>query len=564
MSLFTELKRRRVIRVTIAYIVASWVILQVADVVFPIIPLPEWSMRFLLAVLVLAFPIVAVLAWIFQVRTDGRVERERSRSSVSQMVLLALSTLLLSAGLGWLWTELRSPGVADTLTTRPRVAVLPLRDMSPQGDKAYFSDGIHEELIARLSEIRHIAVTSRTSVDRFRKSTLTVPEIASELGVQYILEGSVRHSGDRVRITLQFIDATSDEHLWVRDFDELLSMDKLFDIQQDVSTTIASLLRTQLTPSELDRLAHMPTDSVEAYEAHLKGVYYYRRYNVDDLRLAVDHFRKATELDPDYARSWAGLANAYMLAATTYGWLQPDEAIEHAKEYGARALQLNQYDGSTISLIGDIAYWYDYDAKAAEARYLEGITVDPHHIGNRLSYAYLLSTQGRFDKAFEQVEFWLDKEPNSAHLHVNAGWRYFDARQYETAIEHANRALAIEPGMTDARWIKGYSLVFLDRLDEAEPLTDDGWTLRALWLMRSGREDEARAYVASLDHDNTQSSNLMLLYAAIEDHDRTLEYLHNAIDEHSRGVLLIKNWEFYDPMRGDPRFQSALNRIGLD
>lgn len=530
----------------------------------PAIPLPTWSMRVLLAVLVLAFPIIVLLAWVFQESPTGVVEREALQLQPREIAFLGVVTLLIGAALGLLWVTYHSRGEEVAQFQRPGVAVLPLKDMSPGGDKVYFSDGVQEELISRLSEIRHIAVTSRTSVDRYRDSKLTAREIADELAVDYILEGSVRHSTDRVRITVQLIDAVKDEHVWVREFDKRLSMDELFDIQRDVSENIASLMRTQLTPSDLQRLARVPTDSLAAYEAHLKAVYHYRRYNEQDLRIAIEHWENAVRLDPNYADAFSGLANGYMLAATTYGWMQPEQAIRLAKQYGARALEMTPYSGGIISLIGDIAYWYDYDAETAEAKYLEGIAVDPHHIGNRLSFAYFLSTQGRHDEAKEQIDYCLAKEPRAAHLHANAAWRYVDARQYEKVIEHANIALSLEPELIDPTYAKAYALLLTDRIDEAEPMITGHWPLTALFLMRSGREAEARDYAYSLMREPDKPADVSLVFAIINDADETIRQLNKAIDERHRSVLLINSWELYDPLRADPRFHAVLRRLGFD
>lgn len=564
MSLLEDLKRRRVIRISAAYIVVSWLILQVADITFPIIPIPDWGMRALLIVLVLAFPIVVLVAWLFQVQPSGDVKREKTRASHGRLAILGLVALLIGGGLGWLWSSLNSPSESGEASLRPRIAVLPLEDMSPGGDKAYFSDGIHEELISRLSEIRDLAVTSRTSVSRYRESTLLTREIAEELDVDLILEGSVRHSGQRVRITLQLIDAKRDEHVWVRDFDKELSMDALFDIQRDVSSQIANLLHSQVSPDELQSLAHLPTENLEAYEAYLKGSYHYRRYSTEDLRTALEYWHRATELDPGFFDAWAGLANGYMLASTTYGWMEPAEAIPEARKYGAIAVKLNPYDGAIISLIGDIAYWYDWDAVTGEAKYVEGIAVDPNHLGNRQSYAYLLSTQGRHEEALAQINFCLEREPRATYVHQNAAWRNFDARRYQDAIKHADIALSIDPGLVDAIGVKAYSLILLDRLEEAEPLIDGNWLATVAWLMRSGREEEARAYLDNIDKGNAPIGDLITPYAVAGEFDQAFEYLDASIQARYRGVLTLNIWEFYDSMRSDPRFNDALRRIGFD
>jgi len=444
--------------------------------------------------------------------------------------------------------------------------VLPLKDMSPGGDKAYFSDGIHEELISRLAEIRSIAVPSRTSVDRYRETNLSTRDIALELDVDYVLEGSVRHSSDRILITLQMIDGDTDNHIWVQDFDRELTVENIFDIQKSVAQNVARLLRTQLAPGELQLVSRSPTGNIAAYEAVLKGIFHYRRYRREDLRLAIEYFEKATRLDPEFANAWSGLANTYMLAATTYGWLEPAKAIPLAKQYGARALELDPYRGATISLIGDIAYWYDFDPIAAEAKYREGIAIDPHHIGNRLSYSYLLSTQGRFDEAHAQIAYCMREEPNAAYLFANRAWRYIDARQYEKAIESARAANEFEAGLPDPDWVLGYALVYLGRFDEAKEVSrvEENPMVTALMLVRSGQMDEARAYVAERrDQMLGRPADVAMLYAIIDDADEAFRWIDKAIDERHREILLLGTWELFDPLRSDPRFDAALSQIGF-
>jgi adenylate cyclase len=565
-ALIEELKRRRVFRVAAAYIVFSWAVLQAADIVIPAVPLPDWSMRLLLITLVVLFPAIVLAAWIFQITSKHAIRKDTHRTSPSMLIGVAVATFAIGGALGMFWSSVNSVQVETPVDRRPRVAVLPLKDMSPGGDKAYFSDGIHEELISRLAEIRSIAVPSRTSVDRYRKTDLSTRDIALELDVDYILEGSVRHSSDRILITLQMIDGDTDNHLWVQDFDRKLTVDNIFDIQKNVAQNVARLLRTQLAPGELQLVSRSPTSNIAAYEAVLKGVFHYRRYGREDLRLAIEYFEQATKLDPGFANAWSGLANTYMLAATTYGWMEPAKAIPLAKQYGVRALELDPYRGATISLIGDIAYWYDFDPIAAESKYREGIAIDPHHVGNRLSYSYLLSTQGRFDEAQVQIEYCLREEPNAANVLANRAWRYFDARQYEKAIESARTASKFDAGLPDPGWILGYSLVYLGRFDEAKkiPQVEENFIVMALMLVRSGQMDEARAYVAERHEQMLgRPANIAMLYAIIEDADEAFRWIDKAIEERHREILLLGTWELFDPLRSDPRFDAALSRIGF-
>ena len=565
MALIEELKRRRVFRVSAAYIVTCWIVLQVADVVIPALALPDWSMRLLLVALVVLFPVVILAAWVFQISSGREIRRDAVRSSPAVLVGVAIATFTVGGALGMLWASFNAGQLESPVDRRPRIAVLPLKDMSPGGDKAYFSDGMHEELISRLAEIRSIAVPSRTSVDRYRKTDLSTREITVQLDVDYLLEGSVRHSSDRVLITLQMIDGATDNHIWVQDFDRQLTIDNLLDIQRSVAQNVARLLRTQMAPGELQLVTRVPTENIEAYEAYLQGLYHYRQYDPDGLLLAIEHYERATQLDPEFAAAWSHLANAYMLAATTYGRMPPAEAVPLAKQYGARAMELDPYSGSIISLLGDIAYWYDYDPIAAESRYLEGIAVDPHHVGNRLSYAYMLSTQGRHDEAQAQIAYCNREEPNAAHIHSNAAWRFFDARQYEEATRSAETAIAINPAIVDAPWVLGYSLVYLGRFDDPRlaRLAEENPAVRALLLARSGKTDEARAHVEAMHEQLDRPSDRAMLYAIVGDTDKAFFWIDTAIEERHRGVLLLNTWELYDSLRSDPRYDAALTRIGF-
>ncbi len=245
-------------------------------------------MRLLLITLVVLFPIIVLAAWIFQTTSGEGVRKDPLRTSPRMLIGVAVATFAVGGALGMLWSSINSPQNETRVDRRPRIAVLPLIDMSPGGDKAYFSDGIHEELISRLAEIRSIAVPSRTSVNRYRDTDLSTRDIARELNADYILEGSVRHSSDRVLITLQMIDGETDNHVWVQDFDRKLTVENLFDIQQSVARNVAKLLRTQMAPGELQSLSKAPTNNIAAYEAVLKGGFHYHRYSREDLRLAIE------------------------------------------------------------------------------------------------------------------------------------------------------------------------------------------------------------------------------------------------------------------------------------
>lgn len=557
------LYERRIPQTAGAYAVVAWVVLQLADIVIQQLELPPWVFRSLLVVLGVGFPLVIVAATVVGTsRKSGGSLRTR-RVGVVAMTL----AVVLAASAWWGATDIGNGRSQPASGALPGIAVLPFKDLSPEGDKAYFSDGIHDELLNKLSATGAFQVPSRTTMERFRNSDKKTTAIASDLGVAAVLEGSVRHAGDRVRVTVQLIDGLTDNHLWSNNYDRLVSVEELFAIQSDIAVAIARVLEARLGTEQARALAGSPTQSLEAYDAVLKARYYGRRYNPQDLQRAVAHYERATELDASFAEAWSGLANTYALAATSYGWLEPARAMALARQYGEKALQLDPNLATVMSLMGDIKFWFERDWRGAEAEYLRAIATDPKAVGNRLSYAYLLSTLNRHDEALGQIFQCLEMEPRSPRIHANAAWRYVNARQYERAIEHATTALKLDPTMADARNSRGYARVFSGDLDGA--LEDAGASgfpeLVGFTLAAMGRTDEARAELLKLQNLSNSfvpyPASLAVVHTALGDFDAAFAQLELALSSRHRAILQLDAWEVYDPLRADPRFELLLQRV---
>ena len=423
---------------------------------------------------------------ICDVSAVGGTESRRKASAgliVAALVILGVAVL-------WFFNERQR----EMPQAKPAnsIAVLPFADLSANQDYRHFADGMQEELLTRLTDMVDLKVSSRTSVEPYRSTSLGVPEIAEQIGVSAIIEGSVRVDEDRIRITVQLIDAESDQHLWAENFDRALSVQSVFSIQEEVAHQIALALELEYSKMSGPGPVQLPTGNLEAYSAYLLGRYHTFRQTPDDLALAVQHLQQATKLDPDFAEAFAALGWAYSFLGTSYGNMLPTEAYPKAKAAALKALALDGDLADARTLYADILTWYDWDFEAAEREYRKTLELDPLNI---LGYALFLSTQRRHDEAIELIERRLEAQPEEAYVHVNAAWRFLDARQYERAIDEAERA----GNHPDARAALGFAWL------------GAGDTKRAIAAFESGskaRIDHPRGYPTLQSHISGQAAKL--------------------------------------------------------
>lgn len=569
-SVMGWLHNRRIPQVVGAYAVTAWIVLHIADIVIPQYPTPVWSFRVLLAALAVGFPLAISLALLRQVSAHDS-DQARGPWHPGIGVVMALIAATVAASAWWAAGITSNQEVTQNQQTPadrlPGIAVLPFRDLSPDGDKAYFSDGIHDELLSRLAATGAFRVPSQTTVEQFRDAPSGAIEIAQLLDVDAVLEGSVRHAGDRVRVTVQLIDGRTDDHLWAQNYDRELSVDDLFAIQSDVAIAIARQMEATLSTEQQRSLGDAPTESLDAYDAYLKGLHHGRRYNANDLQIAVSLFIRATDLDPTFARAWSALANTYAFATTSYGWLAPDQGMKLAKEAGAKALELDSEHATSLSLMGDIKLWYERDFESAESYYLRAIATDPQLTGNRLGYAYLLSAGGRHDEALGQIFQSLEQEQRSARVYTNAAWRFLNARQFQKAIEYATEALVLDSSMRDAHVVRAYAHVFLGSVECAlvDARTADISELLGVVLAYAGRREEAQAHIAILsepaDGFAINPVSLAMVHTALGDFDAAFAWFEQALAIRHRGVLMLDAQPVFDPLRSDPRYEEIRLRV---
>ncbi|HSQ69282.1 MAG TPA: tetratricopeptide repeat protein [Steroidobacteraceae bacterium] len=453
-SFLGELRRRNVFRVGVAYAVAAWLLLQVADIVLEAIEAPPWAMKALLLLLVLGWPLALVFAWVFELTPQGlkrESEIDRSDSITHQtgqrLNYLIIGVLVLAVGF-LLFDKLvlskREPAAAAT-TSEPlekSIAVLPFVNMSPDPDNEYFSDGLSEELLNLLAKVDGLKVAARTSSFKFKGSGADISEIGAALGVATVLEGSVRKTGQQARITAQLINVTDGFHLWSETYDR--SLDDIFAVQDEIAGAIVEALKLPLMGTDDSSVTARATRSYEAYDLYLLGRHRARQFSAESFREAIAYFQRAIEADPDYAPAYSGLADAY-LGLTNYGDLSMAEAVQKAEQAVDRALQL--------------------DPSLAEAWASEG---------------QLLMDQRRVPQALAAFEKAVKLNPNLVYALIEQAAALGRLGRNREAVVVADRAFELDP-MSD--YVRQQRLIMLAQAGRGEEV-------RELALEWAGAEPE--------------------------------------------------------------------------
>ncbi len=467
MSFFNELKRRNVFRVGIAYTVAAWLLIQVTDIVFPRIGLPDSAVTLVIALLAIGFIPALIFAWAFEMTTDG-IKREkdvdRTQSITPQTARKLDRMIILSLALVLAWflvdeyylepqqaeesvlTAASSPAPPDQSTdTVNSIAVLPFVNMSADADNEYFSDGISEELLNVLVKVNALRVASRTSSFNYKGSDLSMTEIARELGVRHILEGSVRKAGNRVRITAQLINAESDRHVWSETYERELV--DIFDIQEEISNNIVTALKIALNVDETAAMgrAQRPTENPKAYELYLQGRFAWRQRQEDNIRRSIELFEKALVIDPDFARAHEALATAWSVLPS-WSDLSNSESTLNGKPHAIRALELDPTLSEARAVLAE-AIFNEHRWADGLAEYRKAIDNDPRNPTLHQWLSEALGYMGYSSRALEQMQIAYHLDPTSPVINQSMVWLASANREDDLALKHA--AITRSLGLAD-------------------------------------------------------------------------------------------------------------------
>jgi TolB-like protein/DNA-binding winged helix-turn-helix (wHTH) protein/Tfp pilus assembly protein PilF len=463
---------------------------------------------------------------------------------------------------------------------RLMLAVLPFENLTGDAGQEYFSDGLTEEMITQLGRLdpERLAVIARTSVMHYKNSRQPLDEVARELRVQYVLEGSVRRDSGKVRITVQLIRASDQTHLWAHEYDRGLK-DLLLvqgEIAQEVAEGIQLTLADNHQPAAAAPTALSPA-SYEAYDLNLKGRYFWNKRTAQGFQQAVQCFEQAIAKDPEYARAYAGLADTYALMSSYY-LAPPNEVMPKARTAALKALQIDEGLAEAHTSLALITEMYDWDWQTAGKEYRRAIQLNPNYATAHQWYAEFLAFQGRFDEALAESERARHLDPLSVIIAADRGAILYFSRQHDRAIKQFRAVLDMEPNfprahlvlfayLEDGRFADALAHIETWRRAKNEP-SPWPWAMEVCVYSRSGQPVKARQALAKLERWSRQgrldSAPLFAAaYICMNNNDEALAWLQKGYEEHSGALSSLKVDPIFDPLRGDPRFQDLLRRVGL-
>src|SRR6266478_939042 len=382
-NFFGELKRRNVYKVAVAYAVVGWVIAQIATQIFPFLEIPNWVVRLVIVLIAIGFPIALVIAWAFEATPEGikRTEDVDPAASARQprkhvwIYVVAIGAAF-SIGLFFVGRYSVMPRQSEATTLPAKsIAVLPFDNLSRDPDNAFFAEGVQDEILTRLAKVADLKVIARTSTQRFKSAPPDLREIAKQLGVAHILEGSVQKVNDQVRVNVQLINALTNAHLWAEIYDRKLS--DIFAVQSDIAKTVADTLQAKLTGSEKQMIAAQATTDTAAYELYHKGRSLWEKRSGDNIPKAIAFYEQAIARDPNYALAYAGLAQAYILVPFYTGADRFDAYLK-AKDAALKALRLDSNLAEAHAALGKVLFFSEIDLAGAMREYKRAIELEPN------------------------------------------------------------------------------------------------------------------------------------------------------------------------------------------
>ncbi len=466
-------------------------------------------------------------------------------------------------------TEKRSSSVE-----KRRIAILPMSNISPDKADEYFADGMTEELISTVSKIASFRVIARTSVIRYKNTTRTIAEIGRELGVGTLVEGSVRKAGNKLRISVQLVDARSEERKWSKEYDR--EIQDVFQIQTDIAKKIADALRVNILKQEKNAIEKEATKVPEAYSLYLNGRYNSNQRTEQGLKKAIGYFQQALQKDPRYALAHTGLADAYSLLAW-FEFLSPNEAFPKARANAEEALEIDENLAEAHSSLGLILFQYERNWSGAEREFRRAIELNSNYPPAHQFYADYLKALGRFDEAFSEMRLAQELDPLSLAINTGIGHVLYLSRQYDRAIEQYRKAVRMDPTFVQARlWFgrpylqKGMYKEAIEELQEAVKLSSEsnmslavlGHAYASAANTRDALKIMEKLLARSKEH-YVPAYWVALVYIGLGNKDKAFDWLERAYEDRSSWLVWMKVEPRFDSLVSDPRFTSLLERMGL-
>jgi TolB-like protein/Tfp pilus assembly protein PilF len=596
-NFFAELKRRNVYKVAAAYAVVAWLLLQAASIFLPAFDAPPWVMKIFIIVIIFGFPVALIFSWAFEITSEGiklesEIEPNKSiaRRTGRKIVAVTIALAVVAAGL-FVYQLVRSVGTpqrreavrsadaeedgrrsaASLPIANKSIAVLPFDNLSRDPDNAYFCEGVQDEILTRLAKVADLKVISRTSTQHFKSTPDNLPQIAKQLGVANILEGSVQKASDQVRVNVQLINAMTDAHLWADTYDRKLT--DIFAVESDIAKTIADNLQAKLTNSEKSDIVKVPTANQEAYELYLKGRFFWNKRTGADLRKAIDYFEQAIAKDPNYALAYVGLADSYLLLSS-YESTSPRDSLPRAQVALEKALAIDDSLAEAHASFG-LLDTLELNLQHALVGFQRAIELKPNYATAHHWLALDYTTLAQFEPGIAEAKRAIELDPLSLIINADCSWIYFNARRYDEAEAQARKTLEMDSRFFLAHYYLGAVLQFKGHIAQAIPefqtAFDLNYDLYSLAMLgqayaRNGQKEEARKILARLNQE--AKSHYVAPYAfalvqiALGEKDRAIEGLEQAYAKGETNYLfVIKTDPLLDDLRGDPRFEALVQKV---
>ncbi|HEX3420711.1 MAG TPA: adenylate/guanylate cyclase domain-containing protein [Candidatus Udaeobacter sp.] len=516
----------------------------------------------------------------------SKIGEQRRSLSIKPLAVVGI-LIVIAIAIGWLWTTRshksseggaaatpNSEGLAGARAPIPEksIAVLPFENLSSDKDNAYFAEGIQDEILTRLAKIADLKVIARSSTLRFQNKG-DLPQIAQQLGVAHLLEGSVQKVNDEVRVNVQLIKAATEAHLWAEVYDRKLI--DIFAVESEIAKTIADTLQAKLTGSEQHVIAARPTDNTEAHQLYLKGRFFWNKRTGNDLKKSLDYFQQAIAADPNYALAYAGVADAYVfLPGYTAG--APGDCYPKAMAAAKKALELDDTLAEAHTTLALAIWYYEFDFVQANKEFERAIELNPNYATGHQQYGNnTLSALGRFDDSIAEGKRAVELDPLSLVINTDLGVNYLFARRYDEAITQLRKTLEIDPGYYYAYVNLGQAFAAkrdfdqaIQQYQKARALNDDPFVLGLLGhaYARSGNKTETLKILDQLKQLTKQryvsAYSFVIVYVGLDDKAEALYWLERCYQDHAGSeIAWIRVDPLVDPLRSDPRFEAIAAKI---
>jgi TolB-like protein/Tfp pilus assembly protein PilF len=573
---FAELKRRNVYKVAIAYVVGGWALSQGIAQVFPVFDVPNWIIRLIVLLIIIGFPIALILTWAFEITPEGirrtqDVDPAKPHSASGAWIYVVIAGALLLIGLfvvgEYGFRAARSN--AQPVSTKS-IAVLPLANLSSDPGNEYFAAGIQDEIITRLAQVADLKVISSSSTQRYKAEAQNLRQVASELGVTNILEGSVQRANDEVRVNVQLLNALTDSHLWADSFDRKLT--DVFAVESEIAKTVADNLRAKLTGHELATLNARPTENAAAHDLYLKGRFFWNKRDNKDLEKALNYFQQAANEDPNYALAWSGMADVYVLLPL-FGGANPADAYPKAKEAANKAIALDSNlaePHAALALIGNL---FDFDFSMSMREFEKAIALNPNYAtAHHWFGSSLLECIGDFDRSVTEMKLASELDPLSVPINQDMGFAYYVAGRYPEAIAQYHKTLELDPNsyyshgnLGEVLEVSGGLPGAISEYEKAATLDTDPYSL-ALLAHGEGLNGNRERALEILEQVKASPRYVPdycmgLIYLGLGDKAQAMDWFEKSFAKRQPDMNTIRFDPLLKSLHGDPRFEALAEKI---